>query len=221
MCFSAAASFVTAGVTGAIGIAALTRTQHPRELALAATPLLFAAQQAVEGLQWLDLPAAPDGPGSNGLTLLYLVFADVLWPIYAPLMVWLIEPSAWRRRFMLFWLAVGIGVAAFFLWWIFARPHGALILDGHIAYVPDYKHSDAVSLAYLGATCVPLVLSSRRTVVALGTIILVGAAVAYLFYWETFTSIWCFFSAAASAVVLGHFERARRQRRREFGLQSG
>ena len=214
MCFSAAASFITAGATGAVGIAALSRTHRPRERALAATPLLFAAQQAVEGLQWLNRPAAADGSGSTELTLLYLLFADVLWPVYAPIMVWLIEPSAWRRRFMLFWLAVGGCVAAFFLWWIFARPHGAMILDGHIAYVPDYKHSEAISLAYLGATCVPLVLSSQRTVMALGTIILVGSAVAYAYYWETFTSVWCFFAAAASVLVLGHFERMRRHRLR-------
>jgi len=214
MCFSAAASFITAGVTGAIGIAALTRTHRPRERALAATPLLFAAQQAVEGLQWLTLPAAPDGSASTALTLVYLAFADVFWPVYAPIMVWLIEPSAWRRRFMLFWLAVGIGVAAFFLWWIVARPHGAMILHGHIAYVPDDRHFDAVGLAYLGATCVPLMLSSRRTIVVLGTIILVGSVVAYAYYWETFTSVWCFFAAAASVVVLGHFERMRRHRLR-------
>jgi len=31
MCFSAAASFVTAGITGVVGIAALTRAREPRE----------------------------------------------------------------------------------------------------------------------------------------------------------------------------------------------
>ena len=45
MCFSASASFVTAGITGAIGIVALTRVKGPREVPLAATPLLFAFQQ--------------------------------------------------------------------------------------------------------------------------------------------------------------------------------
>ena len=57
MCFSASASFVTAAITGAIGIVTLTRVNEPRELPFAATPLLFALQQAVEGLLWLNLPA--------------------------------------------------------------------------------------------------------------------------------------------------------------------
>jgi hypothetical protein len=61
MCFSAAASFVTAGVTGAIGAVALTRVNEPRELPLAATPILFALQQSIEGLLWLNLPIAPGG----------------------------------------------------------------------------------------------------------------------------------------------------------------
>ena len=74
MCFSAPASFVTAGITGAIGIVALTRVGEPRELPLAAPPLLFALQQSIEGLLWLNLPLAPDGSLSTALTLLYLIF---------------------------------------------------------------------------------------------------------------------------------------------------
>ena len=33
-----------------------------------------------------------------------------------------------------------------------------------------------------------------------------------MFYWEAFVSIWCFFAAAASVVILCHFEWERRQR---------
>ena len=50
MCFSTTASFVTAGVAGAIGIVSLTRANEPRELPLAATPIFFALQQSIEGL---------------------------------------------------------------------------------------------------------------------------------------------------------------------------
>jgi uncharacterized membrane protein len=56
-----------------------------------------------------------------------------------------------------------------------------------------------------------LIASSRRAIIVLGAIILVGSVVAYAFYWEAFMSVWCFFAAAASVVILGHFEWARRR----------
>jgi hypothetical protein len=39
-----------------------------------------------------------------------------------------------------------------------------------------------------------------------------GSAVAYAFYWKSFVSVWCFFAAAGSVLILLHFERSRRQR---------
>jgi uncharacterized protein DUF6629 len=217
MCFSALASFAAAGVTGAIGIVTLTRVSHGRELPLAATPLFFALQQSAEGLLWLHLPLAPDGSAATGLTLFYLLFADVFWPVYAPLAVMLIEPGRARRRLMGLGLALGAGVAASLLWWILVRPHGALIVAGHIVYPTDSGHSVVTAIAYIAAVGLPLLLSSQRTVVALGAIILVGCAIAYGFYWQAFLSVWCFFAAAASAVILFHFERSRRHRLRLAG----
>jgi hypothetical protein len=215
MCFSATASFVTAGITGVIGIVSLTRAR-PREWPLAATPLLFAAQQGVEGLLWLVLPLAPEGAPegalARGLTFAFLLFAEMLWPVYAPVAVLLIEPDAWRRRLMLLCLALGAGVAGYLGWRVLLGPHGAAIMDDHIVYVTAYRHSDAVGLAYLAATALPLLLSSRRTVAVVGGIVLVGSAVAYATYWEAFVSVWCFFAAAASAVILCHFVWLRRQR---------
>ena len=70
----------------------------------------------------------------------------------------------------------------------------------------------SMNLGYLAATGLPLMLSSQRTVALLGTIVLIGSAIAFVAYWEAFVSVWCFFAAAASVVVLGHFEWARQRR---------
>ena len=217
MCFSAPASFVTAGVTGAIGIVALTRVSEPRQLPFAATPLFFAVQQGIEGLLWLNLPLAPDGHLSSTLTFLYLFFAEAFWPVYAPIAVWLIEPSVHRRLVMAVCLGAGAGVGAYLLWWILAHPHLAIIQDYHIVYGKGYRQPEVVGVLYLAATGLPLLLSSQRTVVVLGVIVLAGLIVAYALYWEAFISVWCFFAAAASSAILGHFEWSRRSNLRNAG----
>jgi hypothetical protein len=217
MCFSATASFVTAGVTGAIGVAALARAHEPREWPLAATPLFFALQQTVEGFLWLALPAAPEGAVATYLTFAFLFFAQVFWPVYAPATTLLIEPHERRRQLMLVCLALGAGVGAYLFWSIVTREHDAVVLDGHIVYATEYAHSEAIGVAYLTATGLPLLLSSRRTVFALGAIIIAGSVAAYIFYWESFVSVWCFFAAAASVVILLYFEQSRRTRMRVAG----
>jgi len=217
MCFSATASFVTAGVTGAIGLVSLGRANGLRELPLAATPLVFALQQTIEGLLWVNLPWAPNGTFAAGLIFLFLFIAEVVWPVYAPIAVWLIEPDERRRQLMLPCLAIGLSVGAWLLWPILTQPHSAAVLGDHIVYVTENKHSDLLGLAYLAATTLPLVLSSRRTMVALGAIILTGSVVAYFLYWEAFVSVWCYFAAAASVVILVHFELSRRHRLRMAG----
>lgn len=118
---------------------------------------------------------------------------------------------------MLVCLAVGLGIGIYNFYWIIARPHSAIILDGHIVYVTEYNRSGVIDLGYLVATGLPLILSSQRAVAALGAIIIAGSAVAYALYWEAFASVWCFFAAAASVVIVCHFERSRRQRLRIVG----
>jgi hypothetical protein len=217
MCFSATASFVTAGATAVAGIVSLRRASERRELPLAATPLLFALQQSVEGLLWLMLPVAPDGPAATGLIFVFLFMAEAFWPVYAPIAVLLIEPNGRRRRLMLVCLAAGAAVGAYLAWWIFSRSHAAAIINGHIVYVTEYRHSDLIGLAYLAATSLSLLLSSHRTVVALGVIVLAGSTIAYVLYWEAFVSVWCFFAAAASVAILCHFQWSRRSRPRIAG----
>ncbi len=210
MCFSATASFVTAGATGAIGIVCLVRADRRRELLLAAMPLVFATQQAVEGLLWLTLAQAPGSPVSGGLTLLFLLIAEVVWPVYAPLAALLAEPDVRRRRLLTICLGTGIGVAGWLLWVIVTRPHGAVPLDNHIVYSTGMEPPPAIALGYLAATGVALLLSSRRTVVLLGAMVSAGSVIAYFAYWDAFVSVWCYFAAASSLVLLGHFEWSHR-----------
>lgn len=210
MCFSPEASFTTAAVTGVIGVLALSRARSLREAPLAATPLLFAAQQSLEGLLWLAAPQAQGGPVSGGLVLAYLIFAKAFWPLFAPAAVMLVEPDAGRRRAMTPWLATGAGVSAYLAWGLASQPYSAQVIEGHMVYRAAQGNPVLVALGYLTATTVPLLLSSHRTIRALGVAVSVGCVAAYGFYWAAFLSVWCFFAAAASAVILVHFEQRRR-----------
>ena len=211
MCFSATASFITAGITGAAGVAALSRAHGPREWPVAVVPLVFAVQQSVEGFLWLQLPAAPDSASSTFLTYLYLVFAEVWWPLYAPLACLLIEPSKLRRLAMGACLSVGMVVAAYYLVAIFTHPHAAGVIGGHIVYVTEARISYPLGAAYLVATGLAVALSSHRAMVVLAVIVIAGAYISYSLYWESFVSVWCFFAATASVVILSHFEWAHRR----------
>lgn len=214
MCFSATASFLTAAATGAAGIACLIRAPERRELPLAAVPAIFAVQQAIEGLLWLTLPDAPEGAVATALSLAFLLIATVIWPVYAPVAALLVETVPWRGRAIAICLATGAGVALTMLWTILSGPHSAAVAEHHVVYVTALQPSATIGLAYLAATGVSLLLSSRPAVTLLGVLVMIGSATAFVIYWDAFTSVWCFFAAAASLVILGHFEWSHRRRGR-------
>jgi len=213
MCFSATASFVAAAATGIVGIACLVRAPERRELPLAAVPAVFAVQQAIEGLLWLTLPVAPDGAAATALTLAFLLIAAVFWPVYAPVAALLVETVPWRGRAIALCLAAGIAVALTMLWTILSGPHAAAVTEHHMVYVTGLQPSALIGLGYLAATGVALLLSSRPAVMLLGALVMIGSGTAFTIYWEAFTSVWCFFAAAASLVILGQFEWSHRRRR--------
>ena len=211
MCFSATASFTAAAVTGALGLFAIARTRHVRDLPLAATPVLFAAQQATEGLIWLRMPMEPHATMGGPLVLAYLIFAQVFWPLYAPVAVWCIERDPKRRRLMAPWIPVGAAVSGYLLWGLL---HGHAIAsagNAHIIYDAGQAHLTLVGAAYLATVSLPLFMSSDRSIRIFGAIVTVGWLVAYAAYLAAFQSVWCFFAAAASVAIIGHFEVARRR----------
>jgi hypothetical protein len=211
MCFSATASFVAAGLSSTIGGLALTRTTQPRELLLAAMPLVFGVQQGIEGLLWLTLGASPDSPLAAGLTMAFLAFAQVLWPIYAPIAVLLVEPERARRQAMSACAVLGAVVSAYLLIGLLTHPRMGALIDQHMVYGSVLRPPllMIIGLMYLTATTLPLLLSSQRTLTAIGAVILVGSVVAYSFYQHAFQSVWCYFAAAASVMLLFHFVRVR------------
>ena len=204
MCFSATASFSAGAVLLGLGTLTLKSAHRPRELPFAAIPLLFAIQQLSEGVIWLTFGS--EAPLLNTvMTHVYSFFSHVLWPIYVPVAVLLIEPPGWRRSALLAFVAAGLGVGLYLLYFLVVFPVVSRPTGQHIEYVSPHFFAAAAMTLYLLSTTVSPILSTHRMVQIFGVLALLSFAAAYFFYATWFISVWCFFAALMSAVVYLHF----------------
>ena len=206
MCFSATASF-TAGI-GLLAIGAVTtsRARGRAELPFALIPALFGVQQLIEGGLWLTFP--DKAPLANEvLTHLYSFFSHVLWPIYVPIAVLLLEPEAWRRKLLMLIAVAGAAVGLYLLYFLVTEPIVSEVVGRHISYQSPHFYVAAVVTLYVLATCVSSFVSSCKTIRWFGAATFVALLAAYAFYAFWFISVWCFFAAVLSVIVLVHFRR--------------
>ncbi len=204
MCFSATASFTASAVLLGIGSLTWRAARHPAERPFAAIPLLFALQQFIEGLIWLSFGQPLPGLAS-ALTYAYAGFSHLLWPVFVPASVALLEPPGWRRSTLMALVAAGAAVSLILLFSIAMEGIVALPSGHHIEYQMAYGYGELTMSLYLLSTAVGLLLSSHATVKAFGLLALLSFALAYAAYALWFVSVWCYFAALLSAVVVRHF----------------
>lgn len=209
MCFSAPASFVAGTALSAVGVATLQRAKKRKEIPLALIPLLFGIQQLIEGLVWISLRyemALLNTVASYS----FVFFAQVLWPIYVPIAVLLIETVKWRKRVISVCVGLGAVVSAYLLYLLIAFPLHSQIVFNSIQYVCDAAWRVPFSLHavfYIIATYVSTLISSHKMVRWLGITTTVFLGVAYYLYSVTFASVWCFFAALLSVIIFFHFKK--------------
>lgn len=208
MCFSATASLTAGTFLLGVGMMTTRMARTGGDRVYAAIPLLFAIQQLTEGVVWLSFGWGIDAV-TAAATQLYSFFSHVLWPVYVPVVAWLIEPDRNRRRVLAVICLAGLGVGAYLLYAMFAYPIVATPVGGHIVYASPHFYIAASMGLYLTATTVSLILSSHRWVKLFGVLCLGSAVAAYAFYAHWFISVWCFFAAAMSIVVALHLTAAR------------
>jgi hypothetical protein len=204
MCFSATVSFTAAAVIGGIGALTLRQAVSHGDhaiLPIAAFPALFAAQQAIEGLLWLDLARPVAGACRPFLVHGFLGYAEILWPVFAPLAALLIEPVRWRRQAILVCLGIGAMLSAYLLFKMIANPYSASAAVGHIVYSNGAAYPRGIEFVYVLATTISLLMSSHHLIRLLAAVILGGFAGAYLSFHHSYVSVWCFFAALASVLV--------------------
>lgn len=203
MCFSATASFISGTALCVIGIATLKQTKGSPEVPFALIPLLFGIQQLIEGVIWLsfshNIPVL-----SRVMTYLYSLFSHVLWPIYVPFAIGIMEVVRWRKKALFVLLVLGITVGLFLLYWITAGPLNAEVVSHHIVYVSPHFYSIPAMILYFTATCISCFISSHRFIRLLGILLVFSLIAAQIAHSVALVSIWCFFAAILSMLVYLH-----------------
>jgi len=214
MCFSATASFTAGTVLAAVGGVTLSRVRDRREVPYALIPMLFAVQQLIEGGLWLTF--ADEGPThlNASLTHIYQFFSHVLWPVYVPIAVRLLETVPWRRRTLLALAVGGAAAGLYLLYFLLVDPTVSRVVGGHIDYISPHFYAPEVLTLYVLATCASGLVSSNRTVRWFGLAASLSLVAATMLYRTWFISVWCFFAAIISVVILAHFFSADRPRAR-------
>jgi hypothetical protein len=166
-------------------------------------PLLFGIQQLIEGMLWLSFRF--EIPLLNvTMTYLFVLFSHVLWPIFVPYSVWLIETVEWRKKVIRIFQLIGSAVGLYLLYYIIMFPITSEIKVNVLYVFPDF-HKPPVLLLYIFATCVSGFFSSHRMIQVFGVLALLLFMLSYWFYMVAFFSVWCFFSALLSGVIYLHF----------------
>ncbi|MEM7508072.1 MAG: DUF6629 family protein [Pseudomonadota bacterium] len=210
MCFSATASFAAAAILSSAGTsslgAAIRAKAGPGLVLLACFPLLFALQQAGEGLVWLGFyGAAPPWITQIG-TGIFLFAAYVAWPILGPVTGWLIEPPGLRRNIFAALIAGGVLIAGYLAYAAISHPQQPMAMGqwgGHIWYMHEFVYVPHIETLYFVTACTALLLSSNRIAFWFALVLTVAFAITMWGYnINVVPSVWCFFAAAASLVIV-------------------
>ena len=203
MCFSASASFIAGTSLSVVGVAALKRTEGRTELPFATIPLLFGIQQLTEGVIWLTF--SHDAPLlKQTMTYLYSGFSHVLWPIYVPFAMGVMEAVPWRKKAILAFEVAGVAVGLYLLYYMVTLPMVAEVVGRHIVYLSPHFYLIPVMVLYLAATCVSCFFSSHGFVKLFGVLVLLSFIASYVVHFMALVSIWCFFAAILSLLIYLH-----------------
>lgn len=204
MCFSATASFVAGGALTGAGATVAAKTGGVTRRPIAAVPLLFGAQQLVEGVLWLSLHQ-PRFQASA--TLAFLLFSHVLWPTYLPYAVWKEERPGRRKDALAWFVWFGAAVSLYLLYYILKGPISSELMGHGIAYVVPLPNYAVIPGAYVLATCGSCFVSSHKFLRVFGMALIASLVIAYAYYSLAFASVWCFFAAILSLIVFVHLRQ--------------
>ncbi|GGW40207.1 hypothetical protein GCM10010381_26380 [Streptomyces xantholiticus] len=180
---------------GVIAVAVTAQRRRPRDLLLAALPLLLGAHQIVEAVIWRS------GGGAGPATTAWAVIALPVLALWVPLGVRLAAPPEARRR-LLVPAAVGAATAAVLTLRLATGTVTADVRRHTVGYAIDLPYAPLLIAAYLVATLGALLLAPDRALRILGALVAAGALVCAVLWNTAFVSTWCAVAALASVTLL-------------------
>jgi hypothetical protein len=219
MCFSAQADVVGGIVVGAIGVDACRHVKgRGNHLLLATLPLLLGAHQLDEAFVWWGVEGRVPHDVGRVTLWIYLLIAFVVLPIFVPLAVLALEPTAARRRRMYPLIALGFGVAAVLLTAMVRHPIGVTHHPYHLAYSIQISHGGLVVALYVGAVCGALLFSGYRHIVIFGIVNVVAVIILARLTIDGFASLWCGYAALSAGAIALHMRYAKPHREAPYVL---
>lgn len=203
MCFSAGASFGAGVVLTVIGSASIKKAKAPSQLMFAGIPFIFGLQQITEGFLWLSFNNASLQFLQTPATYIFLLIAQIIWPIWVPYSIMKLEPKEKRRVFEKVLVFTG-ALVSIYLGICLATCHVEASIDGyHITYIQEYPRftGQFSGVFYVAATILPPFFSRIRRMWMLGLSILISYIITAVFYSDYIVSVWCFFASVISISI--------------------
>lgn len=221
MCFSPAASFTTGAILGCMGLYASAKAlqKNDRFLPFAAIPLLFSLQQFIEGGVWLAL-LQNNSIMTHYLSLAYIFFAFFLWPFYIPFSFYYLEPDAVKKRLLKKLVLIGLVFGAIlFLPVVFdVVPLTTQLYKASIKYTTydsGYQTPFAIAIYAFFVSFTPFI-SSFKPAKYFGGLVFISLLITLYFYLYAFTSVWCYFAAFISLLIVVAVSNVKKNYRRKY-----
>lgn len=213
MCFSPEASFTGGVLISCIGVITVREVHKPSQLVFASIPLFFGIQQFAEGFLWLTIPRPEYQDVQKITTYIFLIMAQVLWPMMIPLSVLFMEEVKKKRKYLWVLLAMGLSVSLYYAYCLTFLNVTPQISGYHIHYQNDFPKwmANPVFAVYLIASITPLFISSIKRTRLLGVLMFLSCLISALFFRQYLTSVWCFFAAFISGVIFWILRDAKRK----------
>jgi len=163
-------------------------------------PIIFSIQQFTEGIVWLSLDDPVYKEWQSITTLFFVFVAQVLWPIWVPLSIYLFEENNSRKKWIMRFVILGVLLGLFHGYNLIMYNVSALITPKHIHYdfTLQANYPVLIAVSYFLCTVTPPFISSGKRMTTLGFLNLFSALVAIIFFQDNIISVWCFFSALIS-----------------------
>lgn len=228
MCFSEVASYTVAAACAAAGTYSISRSPSPKYLPVAVIPLAFAIQQAGEGMVWHALDHGAASQASGAWPTIFTFFATVFWPVFIPFAVFAAEEDRNRKRTLSGLVFAGSLVSFYYIVRMLNTDITANAAGHSVQYISQIKAgtllpgwllsgaqggSDWILVPYAIATIASLAVSSLLPLRVFAGLVAISLIVFLQVNQVTLISVWCFFAAAGSILIIPAINAARSKAR--------